>query len=187
MPFDARVFQLAKDPQQPGQCQDAWRIDAARGRAAAADGVSAAIFSGASARILVEAAVADPPSGDVAGWTAWLAPHRRRWAEQIDHERLSWSQRAKLPAGAFSTLLWLQMEPRDPGGSEQGAGRGDREHGTGRKAAPSNLYPVTCRLTQSTICTWERPATRACCMSAAVSSCGPFRGSGRRTLTTIRP
>lgn len=136
MPFDARVFQLAKDPQQPGQCQDAWRIDAARGRAAAADGVSAAIFSGPWANILVEAAVADPlPPGDASGWEAWLAPHRRRWAQQINADGLTWNQRAKLAAGAFSTLLWLWMELR-----------GDREQGIGNRVENGALQPVTCNL-----------------------------------------
>jgi hypothetical protein len=113
MPFDSRVFQLAKDPENPGQYEDAWRLDAQRAVAAVADGVSASMFSGPWATLLTAAAVADAPdTTDHAALVAWLAPLRQAWAAGIDTAQLTWFQKAKLKQGAFSTLLWASLEPR---------------------------------------------------------------------------
>ena len=114
MPFQSRVFQLAKDPENPRQYEDAWRLDAGRAVAAVADGVSASMFSGPWAEILTAAAVEAPPdTGDRAAVAAWLAPLRQAWAARVDTVQLTWFQKAKLKQGAFSTLLWAALQPRE--------------------------------------------------------------------------
>jgi hypothetical protein len=112
MRFQSRVFQLAKDPENPQQYEDAYRLDATRGVAAIADGVSASMFSGPWAEILTAAAVDAPPDpGDRAALAAWLAALRQSWTARIDSAALTWFQKAKLKLGAFSTLLWVRFEP----------------------------------------------------------------------------
>ncbi len=115
MPFEAQAFQLAKDPEHPGENQDAYAFDPERGIAAVADGVASAIFSGIWAETLVEAVVRQPPEPDDAQpFAEWLAACRRQWDERIDTTGLAWFQKAKLPTGAFSTLLWAQLVPLQP-------------------------------------------------------------------------
>jgi serine/threonine protein phosphatase PrpC len=114
MHFAARVFQLAKDPEHPSENQDAWGIDPERGVAVVADGVSSAIFSGPWASILAEAVLAEAPDVDDAErFAAWLRARRDAWSERIDVTGLAWFQKAKLPLGAFSTLLWVELRPCD--------------------------------------------------------------------------
>ncbi|MGO8690893.1 MAG: protein phosphatase 2C domain-containing protein [Thermoguttaceae bacterium] len=119
MRFDSRTFMLPKDPEHPGQCQDACQVDAARGIAVIADGVSSAIFSAQWANVLVEAVMAAAPDpNNAASFAAWLARQRQTWTQRIDSSTLAWHQRAKLPMGAFSTLLWIQVtesEREQPG------------------------------------------------------------------------
>ncbi|MGD0896462.1 MAG: hypothetical protein ABR915_01420 [Thermoguttaceae bacterium] len=108
--LDARVLALSKDPDQPSGYQDACAVDARRRIAAIADGVSSSIFSGPWATILTEAAVGDAPDpAEQDLFAAWLATQRRLWASRIDTSSLAWFQRAKLPMGAFSTLLWVRV------------------------------------------------------------------------------
>jgi hypothetical protein len=112
MLFHCRTFALSKDPQHPQEYQDASGVDAARGIAVIADGVSTALFSGPWAAVLAEAVVADPPNlADGAAFARWLHERRAAWAARIDTGGLAWFQRAKLPTGAFSTLLWLYVLP----------------------------------------------------------------------------
>lgn len=114
MLFASRKFVLAKDPERPEECQDALEIDEARGIAAIADGVSSAIFSGQWARLLCASVVAAPPNPeDAETFWPWLRQLREQWASQIDVSGLAWFQRAKLPMGAFSTLLWVYVSPGD--------------------------------------------------------------------------
>lgn len=115
MRFNTRVFALAKDPDQPTGYQDAYCMDARRGIAALADGVSSAIFSGPWATILTEAVVAEAPDdpGDAESFAAWLDQQRKTWSSRINTNGLAWFQRAKLPAGAFSTLLWICVTATD--------------------------------------------------------------------------
>jgi hypothetical protein len=109
--FTYRAFTLPKDVEHPDEFQDAWRCDSQRGVAAVADGVSSALFSGPWADVLVEAVVAQPPPlDDAAAMAAWLAVRRQAWQAKIDVTGLAWFQKAKLPAGAFSTLLWVCLE-----------------------------------------------------------------------------
>lgn len=115
----ARSFALAKDPECPQQNQDAFQVDAARGIVALADGVSSAIFSRQWAAILAAAAAADfPDPGRPDDFARWLAEQRADWSDQIDTTSLAWFQKAKLPAGAFSTLLWIRVSSSD--GDEPG-------------------------------------------------------------------
>jgi hypothetical protein len=114
MRFDGRIFALAKDPDRPEQNQDACRADARGGIAAIADGVSSAIFSAQWANVLVDAVIAAAPEpSDPEGFAAWLGQRRQAWSQRIDASRLGWSQRAKLPRGAFSTLLWVRVGDAD--------------------------------------------------------------------------
>ncbi len=114
MRFESRIFKLAKDPEHPGEYQDACQVDAARGIAVIADGVSSAIFSAQWANVLVEAVIADAPDpNDGPALAAWLRKQRRAWTERIDTSTLAWFQRAKLPLGAFSTLLWVRIVETD--------------------------------------------------------------------------
>ncbi|MDO4571416.1 MAG: hypothetical protein Q4D38_13610 [Planctomycetia bacterium] len=110
--FQSRSFLHPKDPQNPEQNQDAWRVDESRGIAVVADGVSSAIFSGIWAEILAQRVVESPP--DVENkehFAQWLAQRRKEWFDSIDTTNLTWFQKPKLAAGAFSTLIWVKLEP----------------------------------------------------------------------------
>ena len=118
MRFDTRLFTLAKDPEQPGAYQDACCVDTEHHIAAIADGVSSALFSGPWAAILAEAVVADAPNPvDAKDFAAWLERQRARWAATIDTSSLAWHQKAKLPLGAFSTLLYARVCSVDDAGA----------------------------------------------------------------------
>lgn len=113
MRFEARLFRLPKDPAASADYQDAYRMDAVRGVASVADGVSSALFSGPWAAILTEAIVADPPNpDDPEAFAAWLAVLRSQWASRIDISNLAWFQKAKLKQGAFATLVWICLFSR---------------------------------------------------------------------------
>jgi len=110
MSFQSRIFQLAKDTEHPEQCQDAFAVDPSQAIAVVADGVASAIFSRRWAEILTEAVAAEPPDPEDRGaFAQWLAGRRQAWSESIDTGSLAWFQKAKLPAGAFSTLLWVRL------------------------------------------------------------------------------
>ncbi len=112
MPFESRVFQLARDTEHPEEYQDAYGLDAARGIAAVADGVTSSIFARRWARILTEATVAAAPDpNDPQAFGRWLQLRRQTWSQRIDTSSLAWYQKAKLPQGAFSTLLWIRLLP----------------------------------------------------------------------------
>lgn len=141
MRFEARVFQLAKDPLCPEDYQDSWHMDAERGVAAIADGVSSAIFSGPWARILTEAVVQHAPDpSQSAALTSWVAQQRAVWSATILRENLSWSQRAKLRQGAFSTLLWLQLAPLVPEPLQPSSATSGAYHLTGFAVGDSCLF-----------------------------------------------
>ncbi len=112
MPFESRIFRLAKDAERPEECQDAHAVDLLRGIGVVADGVASALFSRQWAGILTGATVAEPPDpDDASSFATWLAERRRSWSEQVDVTGLAWFQKAKLPLGAFSTLLWVDVAP----------------------------------------------------------------------------
>jgi len=114
--FQSQTFWLAKDADSPDQYQDAYDLDAERGLAAIADGVSSAIFSGPWARILTRATIDDPPRFDVPGeFQDWLARRRAAWAGDIDTAKLTWYQRPKMVDGAMTTLLWCELWPDEMG------------------------------------------------------------------------
>jgi hypothetical protein len=112
--LDTRLFTLAKDPEQPEAFQDACCVDTDHHIFAIADGVSSALFSGPWAAILAEAAVADSPNPhDADEFGEWLQRQRQRWEGSIDTSNLAWFQKAKLPQGAFSTLLYIRICPAE--------------------------------------------------------------------------
>jgi hypothetical protein len=115
MLFQYRTFWLPKDIQNPDEYQDACRVDAARGIAAIADGVTSSLFSAGWARILTRAVVTDPPNVfDTGSLHPWLAQQRQTWSASIDPDSLAWYQKAKLRSGAFATLLWVELSPTGP-------------------------------------------------------------------------
>ncbi len=74
--------------------------------------MSSSLFSGPWAAILAEAVVAhDLDTADPAALAGWLQERRQAWAGRIDTSGLAWFQRPKLPTGAFSTLLWVRVQP----------------------------------------------------------------------------
>lgn len=114
--YECRKFSLAKDLLRAEENQDAFDLDMERGIAAIADGVSTCLFAGNWARILAKAAVAQPPEAHKPAAIAnWLIDLRRHWSESIDVGSLAWHQKAKLKAGAFSTLLWVHVAEASPG------------------------------------------------------------------------
>lgn len=111
MLFEHRSFWLPKDVRHSGEFQDAYDLDPQRGIAAIADGVSSGIFSAAWAKLLTQSVVAEPPKlGDNGALSGWLATERKAWREPIDEENLPWFQKPKLQQGAYTTLLWVQLE-----------------------------------------------------------------------------
>lgn len=114
MRFESRTFWLSKDADEPTQYQDAFELDPELGRAAIADGVSSAIFSGPWAKLLTLAAVADPPPlEDASSFPTWIADKRAAWLNTIDISHLTWYQRPKMADGAMTTLLWLELAPTE--------------------------------------------------------------------------
>lgn len=118
MPFESRVFSLAKDAEHPDENQDACRVDPARAVAVIADGVATGIFSRRWAEILSDATLAGPPEvDDRPAFAAWLSERRRDWSAGIDVDGLAWFQKPKMRQGAFSTLLWVRLDPIDADGA----------------------------------------------------------------------
>ncbi|HET6880239.1 MAG TPA: hypothetical protein VFI31_08795 [Pirellulales bacterium] len=114
MRFEARTFWLPKDADETAQYQDAFALDAETGRAAIADGVSSAIFSGPWARLLTLGVIAEPPPlDDAAAFQTWLADKRAAWLNSVDTSKLTWYQRPKMVDGAMTTLLWLELLPTE--------------------------------------------------------------------------
>src|SRR4051812_13624382 len=104
--YESRKFSLPKDLLRAEENQDAFELNLEEGIAAIADGVSTGLFAGNWARILAKAAVAQPPRANKpAAIAGWLSDLRRQWSDSIDVASLAWHQKAKLKAGAFSTLL----------------------------------------------------------------------------------
>jgi hypothetical protein len=114
MYFEHRTFSLAKDTRRPAENQDACAVDAVRGIAAIADGVSSTLFAGRWAQLLVERVLEDPPAIiDAMEFSAWLAQQRAVWQSEIDETSLAWHQKPKLAQGAATTLLWIELSPTD--------------------------------------------------------------------------
>ncbi len=109
--FQHRAFCVAKDIEHTEQCQDAYAVDEIKGIAAIADGVSSSLFAGSWARLLVDGIVAETPNiGSEQSVGSWLAALRKQWRAPIDVESLAWHQKPKFLEGAFSTLLWIELE-----------------------------------------------------------------------------
>lgn len=118
-PFQVRAFTYPKDARAPDQIQDAFAIGERQGVAAIADGVGTTLFSAAWAKLITEAAAADPPNprnGQLLA--AWLSKQRQAWIAPIDVNSLAWHQKPKFQEGAAATLLWTKILPvEEPGGA----------------------------------------------------------------------
>lgn len=110
--IQSQVWHVAKDTAFAAEYEDAFSVQLRDGRAAIADGVSSAIFSGRWARILTRRAVEDPPDLSLPdAWINWLAEPRRLWLEEIDFPRMPVHQKQKLRqvGGSFCTLCWVEL------------------------------------------------------------------------------
>ena len=126
--FQRKTLWLPKDLGHDNEYQDAYALDARRGLAAIADGVSSSMFARRWAQILTRAMVenndGENPS-DVLDprqpekLNEWLTARREAWAETIDEATLAWHQKTKLRDGAFSTLLWISLSPADAAATYQ--------------------------------------------------------------------
>jgi len=112
--IQSNAWYVAKDTAFAAEYEDAFSVQLQGGRAAIADGVSSAIFSGRWARILTRKAVDDPPDlSQPDAWVNWLAEPRRLWLEDIDFPRMPANQKQKLRqvGGSFCTLCWIEFHP----------------------------------------------------------------------------
>ena len=110
--IQSQAWHVAKDTAFAADYEDAYSLQLELGRAAIADGVSSAIFSGRWARILTQKATANPPDLSLPdGWVKWLAEPRQRWMEEIDFPRMPTHQKQKLrqAGGSFCTLCWVEF------------------------------------------------------------------------------
>jgi len=88
-------------------------MDPVQGIAVMSDGVASAIFSGQWAELLTTGVIAQPPDpDDKDAFARWLRALRQVWSEQIRTSGLAWFQKAKLPRGAFATLLWIRIQEK---------------------------------------------------------------------------
>lgn len=112
LPLQSFVWHVAKDTAFAAEYEDAFSVDLQKGRAAIADGVSSAIFSGRWARLLTRRVVEQPPDlSQPENWGNWLAEPRRLWMEDIDFPRMPIHQKQKLRqvGGSFCTLCWVEF------------------------------------------------------------------------------
>ena len=115
--FQHRAFCLPKDVEHPDQNQDAFAVDGVRGVAAIADGASSSLFAAPWAQLLARAAVEQTPQvDDPIAMGNWLTDSRTKWRAPIDVEQLAWHQKPKFEAGAFATLLWVELQSQDASG-----------------------------------------------------------------------
>src|SRR5438552_405223 len=101
-----RALQLPKRGHTATEYEDACAADPVAGRFAVADGASESSFAACWARLLAEGFVA---GGLTPGTSAWLAPLRRQWREQVHNRPLPWYAEVKREQGAFATLLGVAL------------------------------------------------------------------------------
>ena len=110
--IQSHTWHVARDAAFASEYEDAFHIGLEQGRAAIADGVGSAIFSGRWARILTKRLVESPPDlSQSDNWVNWLTEPRRLWLEDIDFPRMPAHQKNKLRqvGGAFCTLCWVEF------------------------------------------------------------------------------
>lgn len=110
------AFWLPKAGNAVAEYEDAFAYSSTEGRFAVADGATDSAFAGRWARSLVQGFTASPPqlsqesSGEL---HRWLEPFQQTWHAEIDWECLPWYGLEKAQTGAFSTLLGLELAPRE--------------------------------------------------------------------------
>lgn len=111
MLLDIREFWFPKAGNCPEEYEDAFACDSRAGRFAIADGATESSFAGLWARDMVEAYVTTPPPGSAWGLRRWLEPLQGRWHAAIDWGQLPWYAEVKAQAGAFASLLGVELDP----------------------------------------------------------------------------
>jgi hypothetical protein len=101
-----QVLCVPKDGHTDAEYEDAWAVDAARGRFAIADGASESAFAGLWARLLTEGFLGARRPRDLA---AWLGEVRQRWSKEVMDLELPWYAEMKREEGAFATFLGLKL------------------------------------------------------------------------------
>jgi hypothetical protein len=122
----SRVLWMPKAVDFPDEYEDAFGVDEERGVAVVADGVSTGMFSQNWAQQLTHAITAQPPPlEDAEAFALWLREQRRSWQDFVDTRTLNYFQRQKLKqsGGAYTTLLWLQIEAPSNDGAAPGRWR----------------------------------------------------------------
>jgi hypothetical protein len=143
--WQLREWWLPKEGNAPSEYEDAFRSAPERGRFAAADGATETSFSGRWAAALVATFVTAPPGfeADVDALASWLAPLQEAWSEAVPWDRLPWYALEKAQAGAFASLLGLELFPRPEGGAHWRASAvGDSELFHVRDGVLLRAWPV---------------------------------------------
>ncbi len=128
MLFESRSFWHPKDSGFVKEYEDSFAVGP-HGVVAVADGVSSAIFSRQWAQLLTQATIQAPPDlSDGQAFQDWLGERRAGWRSSVDFSKLDFFKRQKLQqiGGAYSTLLWVELYPRD---GETGAVNSAEEDG----------------------------------------------------------
>lgn len=117
--WQLREWWLPKQGNPPEEYEDAFRTALHRGRFAVADGATETSFSRQWAQALVDTFVEAPPlpEADAEALGAWLKPLQEKWHASVPWDRLPWYGLEKARAGAFASLLGLEMLPREAGGA----------------------------------------------------------------------
>jgi Protein phosphatase 2C len=118
--WQLREWWLPKAGNAPEEYEDAFQSAPARGRFAVADGATETSFSGRWAAALVAAFAAAPPdfaaeydsAPPAEALAAWLAPLQQAWRAAVPWDRLPWYALEKAQAGAFASLLGIELFPR---------------------------------------------------------------------------
>lgn len=123
MPIHGQSFRLPKAGNTEAEYEDAAHYDLELLRFAMADGASESSFAQRWADSLVRRFVASPPFGSDLSLVEWLRPLQQEWYAAIDWPQLSWFAEEKARAGAFATLLGVELALAAPPGNSNFAGR----------------------------------------------------------------
>ncbi len=107
-----RALWLERQGNHPDQWEDAFSVDADRGRFAIADGATESAYAKSWAQCLVDDFVTRSTENP-RDWIETVPQLQAAWAARFRGVSLPWYAEAKLRHGAFSTLLGLTLTPGD--------------------------------------------------------------------------